>query len=121
MRRSIPAEQRKFARAQRANMSAAERALWAMLRAGRLGWKFKRQIPIGPYVADFVCFEARRIVESGGPAHREPLAKRHDRQRDMWLRGEGFAVLRLSNDLIFGAPELAAEQIKLMLTKEIPS
>jgi very-short-patch-repair endonuclease len=66
-------EQRRFAKELRKNQTVPEQRLWHELRARRLdGWKFRRQVPIEGYVADFVCFEARLIVEMDGPLHRTP-------------------------------------------------
>jgi very-short-patch-repair endonuclease len=76
--------------------------LWRDLRGGRLGVKFRRQVPIGPYIADFVSLEARLIVELDGRPHKTPEQQAHDRKRDVWLRAQGFRVLRFSNDLLLG-------------------
>jgi very-short-patch-repair endonuclease len=50
-------------------MTDAEQILWKELRKNRLGWRFRRQFPIPPYVADFACIEARLIVEADGGQH----------------------------------------------------
>ncbi|THF58657.1 endonuclease domain-containing protein [Pseudothauera rhizosphaerae] len=89
-------EQRQFAKKLRQDMTDAERLLWRHLRARRLdGQKFRRQQPIGPYVVDFVHFGVRLIVEADGGQHN---GSTHDRQRDEWLRGQGFRVMRFWND-----------------------
>ena len=86
----------------RRNPSVTERRLWRLLRDRRLeSLKFRRQVPIGRYVADFVCFGARLIVEADGPLHDEV----RDAERDRWLTGEGFRVLRFSNAMIIGQPQ----------------
>lgn len=88
---------RSVAKAQRAQMSDAERKLWHAVRARRLGGlKFRRQHPIGPYVADFYCAEARLVVEVDGNHHGEPAQVEHDEVRDDWLTTEGLNVLRLT-------------------------
>ena len=80
----------------RSNMTDAERRLWYRLRAHRfLDLKFKRQAPIGPYVVDFICFECRLIVEVDGGQH---AGNEADRRRDVWLKSEGYRVLRFWND-----------------------
>jgi very-short-patch-repair endonuclease len=85
---------RKLARRMRREPTATERLLWKLLRDRRLEHlKFRRQTPIGPYIADFVCFERRLIVEADGPFH-DP---ERDAARDAWLRGQSFRVLRFSN------------------------
>ncbi|MET3597675.1 very-short-patch-repair endonuclease [Mesorhizobium shonense] len=74
----------------------AESRLWQELRGRRLdGIKFRRQVPIGRFVADFVCAEARLIVEIDGSQHAE---SRHDQERDAELKARGFRVLRFWND-----------------------
>lgn len=73
---------------------AAERQLWKLLRDSRLcGLKFRRQVPLGPYVADFLCLRHRLVVELDGPFH-DP---QRDAVRDAWLVGQGFRVLRFAN------------------------
>lgn len=85
-----------FAKTLRRNMTDAERCLWKHLRAHRLhGEKFKRQQPIGPYIVDFVCFDARLIIEIDGGQHLDNDA---DRLRDTWLKEHGFRVLRFWNN-----------------------
>ena len=74
----------------------AEDRLWHELRGRRLdNIKFRRQVPMGRYVADFVCAEARLIVEIDGSQHAE---SRHDQERDGELKARGFRVLRFWND-----------------------
>lgn len=88
-------DQRRFAKSLRRNMTDAERLLWRHLRAHRLnGHKFRRQQPIGPYIADFVHFGARLIIECDGGQHNQSAA---DQRRDTWLRAQGFRVLRYWN------------------------
>jgi len=88
---------RKLAKRMRHEPATMERKLWAILRDRRLeGLKFRRQVVIGPYVADFVCMRHRLIVEADGPFHH---AER-DAVRDEWLRSRGFRVLRFKNQQI---------------------
>ena len=85
-----------------------ERVLWRLLRNRRLDdLKFRRQVPIGPYIVDFVCFGARLIVEADGPLH-DPAA---DAVRDAWLKREGFVVLRFPNSQISQEPEAVLADI----------
>ncbi|MEZ5709998.1 MAG: endonuclease domain-containing protein [Blastomonas sp.] len=75
----------------------AERSLWSMLRNRQLcGQKFSRQMPVGPYFADFLCRSARLIIEIDGYSH--DVRPSHDRRRDAYLANEGYRVLRFSND-----------------------
>jgi very-short-patch-repair endonuclease len=87
---------RLFAKKLRRNMTDAERCLWRHLRAHRFTCaKFKRQQPIGPYIVDFVCFDASLVIEVDGGQHLNSAA---DQERDAWLKGQGFQVLRFWND-----------------------
>jgi very-short-patch-repair endonuclease len=85
-----------------------ERVLWKLLRNRRLDdLKFRRQVPIGPYIADFVCFGSRLVVEADGPLH-DPVA---DAERDAWLNRQGFVVLRFRNSQISQEPEAVLADI----------
>ncbi|WP_304165031.1 endonuclease domain-containing protein [Phenylobacterium aquaticum] len=75
--------------------TAQEARLWDALRARQLGgFKFRRQLPIGPYVVDFVCLQQRLIVEADGPFHFD------DGDRDAWFAEAGYRVLRFTNQQI---------------------
>lgn len=79
-----------------------ERILWGRLRNRRLGAKFRRQHPIGPYYCDFYCHEARLVVELDGGSHATPAGRSHDDCRDAWLTEQGCLVLRVSNvDVVY--------------------
>ncbi|WP_421739640.1 DUF559 domain-containing protein [Caulobacter sp.] len=109
-------EQLAFARCLRREPPMTERLLWKLLRDRRLdGLKFRRQVPLGRYVADFVCMRHRLIVEADGPHHEDSLT---DADRDAWLRGQGFQVLRFSNKAIQDFPDTVLTQI---LTATLPS
>jgi very-short-patch-repair endonuclease len=82
------------ARALRRSASSTEQFLWKLLRDRRLGdLKFRRQVPIGPYVVDFLCPRHRLIIEADGPFH----VPERNAQRDAWLAAQGFRVLRFAN------------------------
>jgi very-short-patch-repair endonuclease/succinate dehydrogenase flavin-adding protein (antitoxin of CptAB toxin-antitoxin module) len=86
-----------FAKSLRARMTDAERALWYLLRDRRLqGYKFRRQMPVGPYVVDFICLEHRLIIELDGGQHADQTEK--DAVRDDWFRSQKFVVLRFWNN-----------------------
>jgi very-short-patch-repair endonuclease len=69
--------------------------MWSLLRDRRFDkFKFRRQVPIGPYIADFVCYEARLIVELDGSQHGQ---SNRDAIRDQWLSEDGFRVLHFWN------------------------
>jgi very-short-patch-repair endonuclease len=85
------------ARRLRAETVVAEHKLWQRLRNRQLdGVKFRRQVPIGKYVADFVCQEAKLILELDGPTHDE--REEHDEQRTHWLTSHGYRVIRFANE-----------------------
>ncbi|WP_439484984.1 endonuclease domain-containing protein [Blastomonas fulva] len=93
----------------RSEPTEAELKLWQILRGKRLeGFKFKRQVPIDRYIADFVCFAQRVIVEADGAQHVENA---YDAARDAYLRREGFTVLRFSNYDILTNDEGVGEMI----------
>ena len=79
-------------------MTLPESVLWRALR--KFGLNFRRQVPIGPYIADFACLSARLVIELDGPLHDLPEKQRHDVARDAWLKSEGYCVLRLRNRLV---------------------
>jgi very-short-patch-repair endonuclease len=93
-----------FAKKLRRGMTEPERKLWWGLRGRQLeGFKFRRQVPLGPYVADFCCLEAKLIVEVDGGQHAE--AKReHDEKRTAWLATQGYRVLRFWNYEVLDDP-----------------
>jgi very-short-patch-repair endonuclease len=73
----------------------AEKKLWYALRDRRfVNWKFRRQVPLGPYIADFLCFETKLVIEVDGGQHDENLG---DEMRTRWFREHGFTVLRFWN------------------------
>jgi very-short-patch-repair endonuclease len=107
--RNPPPDHRAFAKTMRAAPTDAERRLWQLLRAHRLGgFKFRRQVPIEGYIVDFVCFEARLIVEADGGQHADSAA---DIARDQRLAALGFRILRVWNRDVLTNPEGAAAAI----------
>jgi len=89
---------RSRARTLRRNLTDAERLIWEALRAHRLNSaSFRRQTPIGPYVADFVCHAAKLIIELDGGQHFEPRQEQRDARRTAFLNAKGFRVIRFSN------------------------
>ena len=103
-----------FAKQLRSNMTDAEKLLWYHLRGHRfLGAKFKRQQPFGNYIVDFVCFEAMLVIEVDGSQHLESKA---DKQRDDWIRAQGFRILRFWNNEVLSETESVLEKILQMMT-----
>jgi very-short-patch-repair endonuclease len=96
----VPFDQTQRARDLRNNATKHARKLWGML--SRLRPKFTRQLPIGPYFADFACRKAKLIVELDGSHHAECEG---DRRRDLFLEREGWTVLRIWNNDLDDNPE----------------
>ena len=87
-----------FARKLRREQTNVERKLWQALRGRQFsGFKFRRQQPIGPYIVDFVCLEARLIVELDGDQHGTNQGIAGDRIRTQALEQDGFRIVRFPN------------------------
>ena len=79
----------------------AEKLFWSEIRNRKLGgFKFKRQVPLGPYIVDFVCLDENLVVELDGPLHNDRT--QYDANRDALLRELGYRVLRFTNDDVGG-------------------
>jgi len=98
------------ARELRNTATPAERLLSRYLCRSQLGAKFSRQMPIGPFFADFLCRERRLVVELDGHSH--DVAPERDAARDAWLRRAGFRVLRFTNDHVMENAEAVAIAIR---------
>ena len=104
------------ARELRKNMTDAELLLWQHLRNRQLGgYKFRRQKPIGPFIADFVCIEKRLIIEVDGSQHAERM--RADERRTRYLEGHGFKVVRFWNNEVIRECEPVLIKILSVLRK----
>ena len=110
---------RDFVRSLRANMTDAERRLWYRLRAHRLeGIKFKRQVPVGRYVADFACMERKVLIEVDGGQH---VASDSDVERTKWLEHQGFRILRFWNNEVLNETNAVLEIILAAVIAAGPS
>ena len=99
-----------MARALRRDPSDAEQKLWEKVRGRRsYNLKFRRQYPIGPYVADFCCIEAQLVIELDGGQHAEAVAR--DRERTHFIEGAGFRVIRFWNEEVLREMEYVLERI----------
>ncbi|MNQ81734.1 hypothetical protein D3C85_967680 [compost metagenome] len=102
---------RAFARRSRGTLTTTETALWTLLRDRRLhGIKFRRQVPIGPYVADFACHVLKLVIEADGGVHR--LREEADANRDAWLAEAGYTVLRFDNSVILRNPNFVFDAVR---------
>jgi len=105
---------RKYARDLRQAQTDAERKLWWRLRDRRLTeFKFRRQHPVGPFIADFCCTEAKLIVELDGGQH--ALQQNSDTTRTGLLEAQGYRVLRFWNNEILTNPDGVLQRIALAL------
>jgi very-short-patch-repair endonuclease len=89
------------ARALRKAMTKAEAILWTALRRESQGLRFRRQHPIGPYIADFACMSAMLIVEVDGPSHFDAEGAAKDRARTAYLEAAGWLVVRVTNTDVY--------------------
>lgn len=95
-----------------------EKRLWMLLRK-RLpqeGQHFRRQVALGSYVVDFVCFGARLIIEVDGDQHGYDAAVRYDTQRSTWLESQGFHVLRFANRQVMADTDMVVDTTFAALT-----
>ena len=94
----VISKQRDNARAPRKNSTDAERILWSELREHRLiGVGFRRQVPVGSYIADFLCHAAKLVIELDGGQHFSDQAEKKDAARTTVIEANGFQVIRFSN------------------------
>ncbi len=98
------------ARNLRKTATDAEQKLWSLLRRRQLeDHKFRRQEVIGNYIADFLCYEKRLIIELDGGHHLE--IQDEDAERTQWLESQGYKVIRFWNDAVLKEPESVLEVI----------
>ena len=114
-----PTPEKDAARELRGTQTGAERVLWNALRNRQvLNLKFRRQHPIGNYIADFCCIEKGLIIELDGSQHAERAAQ--DEERTKWLKEHGFQVLRFWNHEVTPNPEGAVEKIRNHILNKDP-
>ena len=105
------------ARQLRKDSTDAERRMWALLRNRQFAdRKFRRQVPIGPYVVDFVCLEKRLIVELDGGHHM--TRGDYDAERTKWLMGQGFRIIRFWNNQVLNEAVSVLDALLLELEME---
>ncbi len=110
----IPPEQKQRARALRSNATPAERRLWRLLRASQLdGFKFSRQIAIGPFIADLVCRKQKLVIELDGGQHGDD----RDVARQRFIEAQGYRVLRFWNHQVMNDPDMVFEVIRSALVE----
>lgn len=98
------------ARRLRNQSTEAERLLWRHLRRRQLGgFRFRRQVPVGGYVADFACMDAKLVIELDGGQHQEQVAR--DARRDARINVKGYRVVRFWNNQVFEETSAVLEVI----------
>jgi very-short-patch-repair endonuclease len=103
----------KRAREMRKLDTRAEKHVWVLLRDRRMcGLKFRRQVPVEGYIADFYCGELRLIIELDGGSHHNEIRVREDAIRDRILKEKGYRVLRFSNETVLKSRESFVEAIR---------
>ena len=106
----------KNAKQMRSNMTDAESKMWYLLRAKRFyGLKFKRQVLVGNYIADFICEEKSLIIEIDGGQHNSSNKIQNDIQRTNYLENNGYTVIRFWNNEVLNNIDGVCERIKLEL------
>jgi very-short-patch-repair endonuclease len=101
-----------FARRLRRSMTDAEVILWSRLRRDQFaGLRFRRQHPIGPYVADFVCAKRKLVIEVDGETHHTPEQLLHDLRRREYLETRGWREMRIANRDVYDELENVLEVI----------
>ncbi|BCW90208.1 hypothetical protein sos41_33760 [Alphaproteobacteria bacterium SO-S41] len=91
-----------LAKTLRRALTEAELIVWSQLnKRAQRGVRFRRQHPVGPYVADFACVAAKLIVELDGSTHRSDEAISHDQRRSGYLAAQGWLVIRFTNDEVY--------------------
>jgi very-short-patch-repair endonuclease len=109
---------RSFSKALRTNATEAEKRLWGVLRDRRFqGHKFRRQVPIGPFIVDFFCPVAKLVVELDGSQHADDPT---DARRDAWLSARGYRVLRIWNNELTRKRDGVLEAIWAMVSETSP-
>jgi len=120
-RRPISDFKRKTANRLRANTTVAEQILWRHLRRLDVkGSHFRRQVVIGPYIADFACLAERLIVEVDGSQHGDDEGLRRDDVRTRWLQSEGYRVIRFWNNDVMSRTDAVLETIHDIITVTPP-
>jgi very-short-patch-repair endonuclease len=89
------------ARALRRKLTGAETVLWSRLRHGVGAMQFRRQHPIGPYIADFACIRARLVIEVDGATHGSDEERTYDARREAYLRSRSWRIVRVTNAEVY--------------------
>ena len=109
------------ARNLRKRATRPEQIVWRWLRDRRFGnWKFRRQYPIGPYIADFYCDALKLVVEVDGDSHDDELTVIDDDHRSRYFARLGIDVVRIENLRVLREADSAADTIVLAILERLP-
>jgi very-short-patch-repair endonuclease len=115
----VSEQQRHRAKRLRSTMTRAETLLWRYIKAGRIdGLSFRRQVPMGKYIADFVCHSHRLIVELDGESHDFESRIQQDAERDAWFVSQGYTVIRFTNEQVLTNLEGVLEAIRIEASRQ---
>jgi very-short-patch-repair endonuclease len=108
-----------FARRLRKDMTDTEQFVWKRVRYRQIGgYKFRRQAPVGPFIADFVCHEAKVILELDGDQHAEQADQ--DAARSGWFESQGYVVARFWNHEAFQDWDAIEDNLWRLLNERAP-
>ena len=109
---------KEYAKTNRREMTESERVLWQALRKLNSGYHFRRQHPIGDYIADFICIKRMLVIEVDGGYHDEPMQQHDDQMRTNFLESKGYTVIRFKNEEISNDLHTVIMKIKELLFNE---
>jgi len=113
-----PPGRAQLARSFRRRATKGESLLWGWLRSRGLGVKFRRQVPVGPYIVDFLSLEVKLIVEVDGSQHGEKHIQKRDQARDEFLRREGYEIIRFWDRDILSSMEECLQHLGERIDKQ---
>ena len=108
-----------YAKQLRKNMTGAEMVLWGYLKKGINGYKFRRQHPIGSFVADLYCHKLKLVIEVDGNIHEKEEIKNYDLERELDLKEFGCSIIRFTNDSVLNNVESVLETIQSLIEADI--
>ena len=108
---------KEYARYNRREMTESEELLWNVLRKNIRNYRFRRQHPIGDYIADFVCLPIRLVIEVDGGYHNTPEQQTEDQWRTDFLESRGYRVLRINNEEVAADAKEVLRIIKCEIEK----
>jgi very-short-patch-repair endonuclease len=118
--RRIKPERTDNARSLRSDMTIAEHKLWQAIRGKQIeDWRFRRQHPIGPYIADFACIDKLLVIELDGGQHQDQVA--YDARRTAYVESLGWQVLRFWNNDVLNNLDGVLAKVVEVLTSAPPS